>query len=428
MNKKFIRSTFILLIGGFVTKILGIIIKITMSRMIGSKGLGLYMLILPTFSLFISLGQFGMPTALIKMISSNKSNNKRLMVSVFCVSLLINIFLMGIIFIFADKICMLLHNNSIYLGIISIAFVIPFTSISSLCRSYFFGKEKMLPHVVSNILEDVVRLFVIIIGIPFFIKFGISYLIGFLILVNIISESVSILILFLFLPKNIHFNTTDFKPSRLYISESLSIGIFCTCGRLIGSIGYFLEPIILTNVLVHVGYSSNFITHQYGVLSGYVMPLLLLPSFFTGAISQALFPMISKDYANNKIKSIKMKCIFSISLCLIIGVGCSILFFFFPHIFLRVLYGTNEGINYIKVLVFICLLQYVQSPLSVCLDAVGKSFDVMIASILGVIFRLGSLFIFSFFKIGIWSLIISIGINVFVVTTYLFIRVCYHLK
>ena len=46
----------------------------------------------------------------------------------------------------------------------AIALVIPFTSISSICRSYFFGKERMGPHVISNLVEDVVRLGLMIIG------------------------------------------------------------------------------------------------------------------------------------------------------------------------------------------------------------------------------------------------------------------------
>ena len=81
MKEKFIKSTIILLIGGFFTKILGMIIKIVMSRMIGTDGLGLYMIILPTFSLFIGLRQFGMPIALSKLIAEDKKNNKKLFIN-----------------------------------------------------------------------------------------------------------------------------------------------------------------------------------------------------------------------------------------------------------------------------------------------------------------------------------------------------------
>ena len=53
-NNKFIKSTIILLVGGFITKILGMIIKIVMTRLIGPNGIGLYMLVMPTFMLLIT--------------------------------------------------------------------------------------------------------------------------------------------------------------------------------------------------------------------------------------------------------------------------------------------------------------------------------------------------------------------------------------
>ena len=57
---------------------------------------------------------------------------------------------------------------------------------------------------------------------------------------------------------------------------------------MIGSITYFFEPIILTNMLKYIGYSNDYITLEYGIINGYVYPLLLLPSFFTLAISSAI--------------------------------------------------------------------------------------------------------------------------------------------
>lgn len=429
MKEKFIKSTFILLIGGFLTKILGMFIKIVMGRMIGTEGLGLYMMILPTFSLFISLSQFGMPTALIKLVASNRSNNKKLFFSTLLVSLSINICLIIFIIFFAEFLSNdLLHNKNTYYGILAIALVIPFTSISSLCRSYFFGKEKMIPHVTSNIIEDIVRLLLIVIGVPFFYDKSISYTVCYLILSNVVSESISIIVLLLFLPKKVIITKDDLRPSKNYIKESLSIGIPNTCGRFIGSIGYFLEPIILTNVLISVGYSSEFITYEYGVLSGYVMPLLLLPSFFTMAISQALFPLVAKDFSNYRFESAKKKIKLAITFSLAIGIPISLMFFFYPDFFLKLIYHTTEGISYIKFLVFICLLQYIQAPLSVSLDAMGKSKDVMISSIIGVGIRTSMLFLLSFLKIGLWGLILSISLNVIAVTLYLMKKVSYYLN
>ncbi len=417
MKGKFIQSTLILLIGGFLTKLLGMIIKIIMSRLIGTEGLGLYMMILPTFSLFIGLSQFGMPIALSKLIAEDTKNNKRLFFSVVPITIFVNSILIVMIFLLAPILSnRLLHNPSSYYGILAIAFVIPFTSISSICRSYFFGKERMFPHVISNLLEDVVRLSIMLIGVPYFVRMGIQYAVCFIILSNVISEVLSILVLFLFLPRNVKITRNDLRPSRVYIKESLSIGIPNTTGRLIGSIGYFLEPIILSSVLLASGYTTSFVTTEYGILSGYVMPLLLLPSFFTMAISQALLPALSRDYAKKSYGSVKRKIRQAITFSLGLGIPVTILFILFPEFFLQFMYHTTEGATYMRVLAPICLFQYIQAPLSSALDAMGRSRDVMVSSFLGMMIRTVLLFLVSLLKIGLWGLIIAIGINVVVVT------------
>ena len=68
----------------------------------------------------------------------------------------------------------------------------------------------------------------------------------------------------------------------------------------------FFEPIILTYFLIKSGFSNQYILNEYGILNGYVMPLILLPSFFTGAISQALLPIVSNGYANKFYKYTNM--------------------------------------------------------------------------------------------------------------------------
>ena len=55
MKNKFIKSTVVLILGGGITKLLAMVIKIFLTRVIGDEGIGLYMLVLPTFNLFITL-------------------------------------------------------------------------------------------------------------------------------------------------------------------------------------------------------------------------------------------------------------------------------------------------------------------------------------------------------------------------------------
>ena len=419
MKSKFIKSTIILIIGGFITKILGMVIKIVMTRLMGTEGIGVYMLLMPTFSLLIALAQLGFPVAISKLVAEDKKNNKNLVFSIIPISLILIILIMVLLLFFASTISThLLHESRTTLGIICIGFVLPFISISSILRGYFFGKERMIPHVISNVTEDIVRLTVLIIGIPLFIAKGIEFAVAFIVISNILSELTSILILFLFLPKSFKLSKKDFLPQKSNIKEVFNISIPTTGSRLIGNIGYFLEPIILTFVLLRVGYSNEFIVTEYGIVSGYVMPLLLLPSFFTMAISQALIPVISKAYANHHYNYAVSKIKQAIFVSLLIGIPVTILFLLFPATPLKLIYNTMEGISYLRVLAPICLLHYIQSPLTSSLQAMGKAKEAMNGTILGVFVRTFTLWIGCSLKIGMWGLVIATACNITLVTLH----------
>lgn len=423
MKNKFVKSTFILIIGGFFTKALGMIIKIVLTRLIGTEGIGLYSLIMPTFILLNSIAQLGLPTALNVLISSNKENSKNLVFTAILISLSIDaIILMFLIFFGSYLSRNLLNDSRLTLGLISIGFVLPFITISNCLRSYFFAKERMWPHIITNIIEDLVKLIIIIIGIPIQMTKGIEHVIAFIILSNIMCEMSSIIIFIILIP-NFKCDKEELKPKCKTIKKLLKIAIPTTGSRLIGSVGYFLEPVILTFVLLKVGYSSKYIVNEYGIWNGYVMQLVLLPSFFTSAISQALIPVISKNYVNKKFLYIKKKLKQAIFFSLLIGIPATIIFEFYPHILLKLLFKTNKGINYIKIIAPICILHYIQSPLSSTLQAMNKAKIAMLGTLLGTIIRTIFLLIFSFLKIGIGGLIISTSINIIVVTLFDLIKV-----
>jgi len=418
-KNKFIKSTLILIIGGFITKILGMIIKIVMTRKVGTTGIGLYMLVNPTFLLFISLATLGMPTAISKLVSEDKRNNKKLVFSASFVAIIVNILIL-IFILFSSRFISnkLLHEPRTYYSIIAIGLVLPFISISAILRGYFFGKQKMIPHVLSNIIEDITRLISIILFIPFFLMKGLEFAVAFLILSNVISEVTSILILFFFLPKNFTLKKSDIKPNLQNIKDIMNISLPTTGSRLIGSISMFLEPIILTFILNKIGYSNNFIINEYGILNGYVMPLILLPSFFTSAISQALLPIISNAYSNNHLIYTKNKITQAIFFSLLIGIPCTIIFILIPQIPLNFIYNTNEGINYIRVLAPICLLHYIQAPLTSVLQATNKAKVAMNGTLVGMILKNICLILFCFSKIGLWGLIIASSVNIIYVTLH----------
>ena len=414
MKNKFIKSTIILIIGGGITKILAMVIKIFLTRSIGDEGIGLYMLILPTFNLFITLCTMSLSTSISKLVSE-KGFGKKIVLPLVPISLFYNFILMILLIITAPYIAKyLLNEPRAYYPIMGISFTLPFICISNILKGYFYGKENMSPYVISNIVEQSVRLFFIIFMIPKLLVYRINIAVLGVVLINVISEFASIVCLILFIPnKKIEF--TDFKSDKLIIKDILNISLSSTGSRLIGSISYFLEPIILTFIMGLVGYSNSYIVSSYGVITGYVFPLLLIPSFFTMAISTSLLPVISNNYARGNYQYTRKKLKQALIISLLIGILFTVIFMIFPEVLLKIIYNTSLGGDYIRIVAPFFLLHYIQGPLTSYLQAVDKSKEAMFGTLVGAIIKNILLLVLPIFM-GIWGFIIASLVNILYVT------------
>ena len=414
MKNKFIKSTIILIIGGCITKILAMVIKIFLTRSIGDDGIGLYMMILPTFNLFITLSTMSLSTSISKVVAEGK-NGKRTVLSLVPVSVIYNIFLMFLLIILTPVISLKLLNNKLtYYPIMGISFTLPFICISGILKGYFYGKENMMPYVISNVIEQLVRLIFIIFLIPKLMVYGIGVAALGVVLINIISEGTSIISLILFIP-NKKICLSDLKMDKNILKDVLNVSLSSTGSRLIGSISYFLEPIILTYILTKGGYQNSYIVMEYGVITGYVFPLLLIPSFFTMAISTSLLPVISSSYSRGHFRYTKNKLKQAIWISL--GIGCffTIIFMILPGTLLKFIYNTSKGVNYIRIVAPFFLLHYIQGPLTSYLQAVDRAKNAMMGTLVGAIIKNILLLILPIFM-GIWGFVIVSLINILYVT------------
>lgn len=419
MKNKFVTGTLILLTGGFLSKFLGFILKIIITREIGPLGIGLYSLITPTFSLFITVATFSFPVAISKLVSMPRRSSKKIIFSIIPVSLFLNLITIGVIFLISAPLAnVFLHEPRLYYPLLSIGFTLPFIGLSSIIKGYYWGKQRMGVYILSNIVEQIVRIGILLYLIPILIEKSLVITICAIILVNIISESSSIVVMLLGLPKGVSIEKRDIVPSGKNIKDVMNISVPSTSSKIVGSIAHFLEPIILTNVLSYVGYSSDFIVTEYGIINGYALSLLLLPQFFTMSISTALIPELSKNYAKKDIKTCKKRVRQIVFLSLLIGLISTSVIFCIPEFFLKLIYDTNLGVTYIKILAPFLLLYFINTPISNALQALDRAKESMIITVITSIVRLSILFIFSFFRIGMYSLIMAIIVGL-ILTTYL---------
>ncbi len=417
-NNIFVKSTLVLLIGGILGKLVGFILRIIITRYLKTEGMGILSMLGPTSSLLTVIATFSYPTAISKVISDNSVKSKNIIVSLIPLSILFGLLIIIVTMILSPYLSnFIIKDNDLIYPLICLSITVPFISVSSIIKGYFWGRQNMFPYMLSNFIEQIFRLLIITLFINYFLSLGIIYAICFIILVNAIGEVISQIVMIFYFPKksinlkNYTFNIEDIK-------KVMNISVPATSSKIIGSIAYFLEPIILTNTLLYVGYTKNYIVYEYGIINAYALSILLMPQFFTQNMSSSLVPELSKYYSmNNKsmcIKRIKQIVLISSS----IGIISTLIVTIFPTFFLNILYHTNEGIDYIRLLSPFTILFYIEYPLTNALQALGKSTEAMKCTIISSIVRLISIIVFSLLRIGMYSLVISIIINL-ITSTYL---------
>ena len=141
------------------------------------------------------------------------------------------------------------------------------------------------------------------------------------------------------------------------------------------------------------------------------------------AISQATLPVISNAYANSKIEYVKKKIKESLSLSTIIGIIFTIVLMIYPDFFMKLIYNTTEGVNYIRIIAPFFLLYYIQVPLVSVLQALNKAKEAMMSTLFGIIIKLSLMIGLSYLKIGLYPLIIATIVNILYVTIFNYIKV-----
>ena len=427
-NNILFKNILILLISGAISKVIGMIGKITYTRIAGVNIVALYALITPTLMLIITIVQFSFPISISKLSAEGKYKNDDLLKNAYLVASFVNIILIIIIGLSSKLIADMLHNKALYKAILSIIPIIPFVAISSIQRGFLHGKEDMMPAGISNIVEEIVKILLIIILLPIFAKKDNITAIICLILFNIITEIISIVIMKKTIKKKYISNSDKGIIKKNIIKDIISISLPTTSVRLISSVGFFLEPIILTNILLKTGYTLNYITLEYGIINSYIIPLLSVPSFFSISIASALLPNITKAYHNKRYKEFNSKLLKLMILSLLVGMICLIFIMIMPDKILTLIYNANYGINYIYLIGPFFLILYMQPTLSVAMQAMNKTNHLFIVSIVSIIIKYTILTISGLMGSGMNSLIYSIMTGIIVTTSMMIYIILKELK
>ena len=383
MKRKLINSFIILSASSAISKIFSILNRMLLSRLLPLEAMSLYLVIMPTLSLCLTLGQVGIPSAVFRLILHPNYKNYKVIITAILLSFFSVIVICGTLFIVSPFIAhSLLKNEYTLYPILSFLIFIPLIAISGIIKNYYLAKGHVYVIAKSQIVEETSRLLFTYL----FLKNPLSSSLPFLVTIAYLSmsfgELMSIIYLLLLSRKKYSFAPLkNINKQNLIMKDLLNISLPLTGSRLYHCFMNFLEPILLIHVLTQLGLTQNYIQDQYAILSGYVVSLLVTPTFFCTIIYRLYLPIATDDLYYHKSTAF-LHLLYALLICLLIGLPFTLILYFFPKQSLMVLYNTTSGYQQLKYMAFPFLLFYLQTPLSTILQAKNKNKVMFIISII----------------------------------------------
>lgn len=400
-KNKLLKNTIIIIITSFIVKIIGMFGKIITTRTLGIEGMSKYVLSYPTLLLFINIAGFSMNNTMSKLISESYATKKysprTILKKGIKTSLLISIICIIVYLISIKSITTyLLKDESLFFPLLVGTFLIPLVGISDALRGYFNGIKEIKTASTSLLLEQIFRTTFSLIGIFIGIKYNILLATAFLYIALSIGEiaSITYCIIKLYFKRPIHYFNTSGEQKIIYKTAG-----FLTLSKIIGSLSYFLEPILYTGILSYLNYEINVIHDAYTTIDAYTIPLLTIISFIPFSLSTAIIPHISESYAKKDKSSLTNYISKAFFLTLYPASICLLTIFVYPNELMLLLFKTTIGANLAKNVSILFIFYYLQVISTSILQAMGEVKIILNNSFFNNILRLVLILVLPFFPI-----------------------------
>jgi stage V sporulation protein B len=431
-KQSFIKGTMILLAAGMINRILGFIPRITLPRVIGPEGVGLYQMGYPFLILILTFITGGIPIAVAKLVAeaeaeANEARVRRIFRTALLLSCALGLFFTALSYLGAGWITRhFFTDQRVYYTFLCMNPIIFFVSISAVLRGYFQGRQNMIPTAMSQVVETLFRIIFVLILSYLMLPYGLEFAAAGAMVGVLIGEICALLVL------AYHYKTdrkirptrpkakigSSLAPGRLYgLRQLLGLAVPVTGSKLVGSASYLLESILTVQALAAAGIVTAVATAQYGALQGMVIPVLLLPSALTYSLSVSLVPSLSDAKARGDMATIHARLHQSLKLALVTGAPFAVIMFVLAEPLCLYMYGQQQVGTMLKMMAPVALFIYFQAPLQAALQALERPGSALINTFIGSSAKLLIIyFVASRPEYGILGVVMAINVNIVLVT------------
>lgn len=330
-KNKFLEGAMIATIGIVICKIIGLIYVIPFYAIIGKQGGTLYSYAYSIYAIFLSLSTSGIPIAMSKVVSeynalgyyytkekAYKIGSKFIM-------------LMGLIFfillmVFAPQIAHLIIGDmkggntiegvSFVIRVVSTALLI--VPLLSVTKGYLQGHKIMTPSSIANILEQLVRVTVIVLGSFMALKvFNLSTetAVG----IAVFAATLGAIAAYFYVFDKIRKNKDELKrdekitreEAKITTKEIISKIVFYALPfiaiDLINSLYSMVDTLTVVKTMTNLGYNAIDTETTIGVISSWATKLNMIIISIALGLNISLIPNITSSYVKKDMKDVTKK-------------------------------------------------------------------------------------------------------------------------
>ncbi len=299
-----VRQASVLAGAGFLVKIIGGLLRIPLTRMMGPEGMGLYQMAYSVYGLLITLCVSGFPLAVSKLVAESRARcQSPALVFRACVVMLglVGVITSAWLYAGADFLAAkVLGDPRAAIPIRGIAPAMVLVAMMAVFRGYFQGHQRMGPTALSQIVEQVTRVTMSLALVSICLPLGLGYAAGGASFGTTLGALAGMLLLIGIYRR--HEERVGAKkdggPGEGMMIRVISLAVPISLGALLLPGLDALNAFLIPSRLQAVGMDVSQATGLYGQLAGVALPMMGLPAVASISLAASLVPAVAAASAS----------------------------------------------------------------------------------------------------------------------------------
>ncbi|MCD2255945.1 putative polysaccharide biosynthesis protein [Agrilactobacillus fermenti] len=175
--KNLMRGALLLSVSALIAKVLSAVYRIPFQNLVGNTGFYVYQQVYPIYGIGMTLALSGLPNFISKLVAEQADIDlrQRLLKRSFVLISILSLGIFSLLYLQAGPIAQLMGDGQLASLIRTVAFMFLLTPFLSVLRGYFQGTFDMRPTAISQVVEQLVRVGVILLAASLFVHHHWSY-------------------------------------------------------------------------------------------------------------------------------------------------------------------------------------------------------------------------------------------------------------